>query len=112
MLTLHLKRFQQDLSGRLRKIDGPVPFPRKLDLSPFCDPEVKLAPMNRDMQVACAAGVMLPETPSLQGRSRVHTLSCLLPEHFCWHSADTDTSNVQALDNCRPLGVASKICKC
>ncbi len=39
-LLLHLKRFQQDLSGRLRKIDGPVPFPPELDLSPFCDPEV------------------------------------------------------------------------
>ena len=37
---LHLKRFQQDLRGRLRKIDGPVPFPRELDLSSFCDPEV------------------------------------------------------------------------
>ena len=37
---LHLKRFQQDLSGRLRKINGPMPFPRELDLSPFCDPEV------------------------------------------------------------------------
>lgn len=42
MLTLHLKRFQQELSGRLRKIDGPVPFPKELDMSPFCDPEVKL----------------------------------------------------------------------
>lgn len=40
VLTLHLKRFQQDLSGRLRKIDGPVPFPGALDLSPYCDPEV------------------------------------------------------------------------
>ena len=40
MLTLHLKRFQQDLSGRLRKIDGPVPFPKALDMSPYCDPEV------------------------------------------------------------------------
>ena len=39
-LMLHLKRFQQDLRGRLRKIDGPMPFPRELDLSPFCDPEV------------------------------------------------------------------------
>lgn len=40
MLTLHLKRFQQDLSGRLRKINGSVPFPQELDLTPFCAAEV------------------------------------------------------------------------
>ena len=44
MLTLHLKRFQQDLSGRLRKINGPVPLPQELDISPFCDAEVLLYP--------------------------------------------------------------------
>ena len=44
VLTLHLKRFQQDLSGSLRKINGPVPFPQELDLSPFCAAEVRREP--------------------------------------------------------------------
>ena len=35
---VHLKRFQQDLRGRLRKIDGPIPFDFRLELRPFCDP--------------------------------------------------------------------------
>jgi hypothetical protein len=43
VLTCHLKRFQQDGRGRLRKINGTVPFPRELDVSQFCDPKVPLA---------------------------------------------------------------------
>ena len=40
LLAVHLKRFQQDLRGRLSKIRGPVPFPFTLDLSSVCDPKV------------------------------------------------------------------------
>lgn len=40
VLTLHLKRFQQDMRGRLRKISGSIPFPADLDITPFCDPKV------------------------------------------------------------------------
>ncbi|KAL0037457.1 hypothetical protein WJX79_008841 [Trebouxia sp. C0005] len=39
LLTVHVKRFQQDMRGRLSKIDGAVPFPLHLDLTPFCDPK-------------------------------------------------------------------------
>jgi ubiquitin carboxyl-terminal hydrolase 16/45 len=39
LLTVHLKRFHQDVRGRLQKIDGGVPFDFDLDLSTFCDPE-------------------------------------------------------------------------
>lgn len=40
LLAVHLKRFQQDLRGRLSKIRGPVPFPFTLDISSVCDPKV------------------------------------------------------------------------
>ena len=40
LLTVHVKRFQQDMRGRLSKIEGAVPFPLTLDLSSFCDPQV------------------------------------------------------------------------
>ena len=40
LLTVHVKRFQQDMRGRLSKIDGVIPFPLNLDLTPFCDPKV------------------------------------------------------------------------
>jgi ubiquitin carboxyl-terminal hydrolase 16/45 len=40
VLTLHLKRFQQDMRGRLQKIRGRIPFPADLDIHPFCDPKV------------------------------------------------------------------------
>ncbi|KAK9823922.1 hypothetical protein WJX72_006365 [[Myrmecia] bisecta] len=39
LLTVHLKRFEQDLRGRLRKINGPVPFGFDLDIAPFCEPQ-------------------------------------------------------------------------
>ena len=39
---MHVKRFQQDMRGRLSKIDGAVPFPIHLNLTPFCDPKVLL----------------------------------------------------------------------
>lgn len=35
VLMLHLKRFQQDLRGRLSKVDAFVPFDLLLDLAPF-----------------------------------------------------------------------------
>ena len=41
MLTCHLKRFQQDARGRLRKIQGGIPFARELDLAQYCDPKVR-----------------------------------------------------------------------
>jgi len=34
---VHLKRFQQNGRGRLRKIEGVVSFPLHLDLGPFCE---------------------------------------------------------------------------
>ena len=37
---MHVKRFQQDLRGRLSKIAGAVAFPINLNLTPFCDPKV------------------------------------------------------------------------
>ena len=40
LLTVHVKRFQQDMRGRLSKIDGAVPFPINLNLAPFCDSKV------------------------------------------------------------------------
>lgn len=43
VLTLHLKRFQQDMRGRLAKIKGRVPFPADLDITPFCDPKVPIS---------------------------------------------------------------------
>ena len=45
LLTVHVKRFQQDMRGRLSKIDGAVPFPINLNLNSFCDPKV-LLPMH------------------------------------------------------------------
>ena len=44
LLTVHVKRFQQDMRGRLSKIEGAVPFPLALDLSSFCDPQVRCHP--------------------------------------------------------------------
>ncbi|KAK9916670.1 hypothetical protein WJX75_005528 [Coccomyxa subellipsoidea] len=41
VLTLHLKRFQQDMRGRCGKINGAVPFPADLDITPYCDPKGK-----------------------------------------------------------------------
>mmetsp|Transcript_33947 Transcript_33947/g.96181 ORF Transcript_33947/g.96181 Transcript_33947/m.96181 type:complete len:1242 (+) Transcript_33947:377-4102(+) len=38
VLTVHLKRFHQDMRGRLQKISGALPFDFDLDLAPFCDP--------------------------------------------------------------------------
>eukprot|EP00873_Tetraselmis_striata_P042528 jgi/Tetstr1/462792/TSEL_007743.t1 len=38
LLTVHLKRFQQNMRGRLEKISGSIPFDFHLDLSQFCDP--------------------------------------------------------------------------
>lgn len=34
---VHLKRFQQNARGRLRKIGGAVAFPLHLDMGPFCE---------------------------------------------------------------------------
>lgn len=42
LLAIHLKRFQQDMRGRLRKIDGAVTFDFDLDITPFCDPKVSI----------------------------------------------------------------------
>lgn len=38
ILTVHLKRFAQDMRGRLSKLSGHVAFPEILDLRPFLDP--------------------------------------------------------------------------
>ncbi|XP_057835607.1 ubiquitin carboxyl-terminal hydrolase 2 isoform X2 [Cryptomeria japonica] len=38
VLTIHLKRFGQDMLGRLSKLSGHVTFHNKLDLRPFLDP--------------------------------------------------------------------------
>lgn len=38
ILTVHLKRFAQDIRGRLNKLSGHVTFPEVLDLRPFLDP--------------------------------------------------------------------------
>ncbi|KAI5074970.1 hypothetical protein GOP47_0010931 [Adiantum capillus-veneris] len=38
ILTVHLKRFAQDMRGRLSKLSGHVSFPEILDLRPFLDP--------------------------------------------------------------------------
>ncbi|KAK9833003.1 hypothetical protein WJX74_004016 [Apatococcus lobatus] len=38
LLSVHLKRFQQDLRGRLRKISGHIPFGFDLNLRPFLEP--------------------------------------------------------------------------
>eukprot|EP01018_Ginkgo_biloba_P037597 Gb_05130 [translate_table: standard] len=38
VLTIHLKRFTQDLRGRLSKLSGHVSFQDRLDLRPFLDP--------------------------------------------------------------------------
>eukprot|EP00250_Pteridium_aquilinum_P001209 c11415_g1_i1 orf=391-4134(-) len=38
ILTVHLKRFAQDMRGRLSKLSGHVSFPEYLDLQPFLDP--------------------------------------------------------------------------
>lgn len=38
ILTVHLKRFAQDMRGRLSKLNGHVSFPELLDLRPFLDP--------------------------------------------------------------------------
>jgi Ubiquitin carboxyl-terminal hydrolase len=40
-LVLHAKRFYQGAYGHLRKIDSALAFPRELDLTPFCLPEVR-----------------------------------------------------------------------
>ena len=54
LLTVHVKRFQQDMRARLSKIDGAVPFPLHLDLTPFCDPKV---PLNITcLQQQCSVG--------------------------------------------------------
>jgi hypothetical protein len=45
VLTLHLKRFQQDMRGRCGKINGAVPFPADLDITPYCDPKVIKSPL-------------------------------------------------------------------
>jgi hypothetical protein len=37
ILTVHLKRFAQDMRGRLNKLNGHVSFPETLDLRPFLD---------------------------------------------------------------------------
>ena len=37
ILTVHLKRFAQDIRGRLNKLNGHVSFPESLDLRPFLD---------------------------------------------------------------------------
>ncbi|KAH9304125.1 hypothetical protein KI387_008529 [Taxus chinensis] len=39
VLIVHLKRFTQDLRGRLSKLSGHVTFQDKLDLSPYLDPK-------------------------------------------------------------------------
>ncbi len=54
-VKVHLKRFQQNGRGRLRKIEGVVTFPLHLDLGPFC--EVAPAPARRQQRA----------TPSMQG---------------------------------------------
>jgi ubiquitin C-terminal hydrolase len=38
VLTVHLKRFAQDLHGRLSKLSGHITFHERLDLGPFLDP--------------------------------------------------------------------------
>jgi hypothetical protein len=38
VLTVHLKRFAQDLHGRLSKLSGHITFHEQLDLGPFIDP--------------------------------------------------------------------------
>lgn len=38
VLTIHLKRFTQDIRGRLSKLSGHVTFQERLDLRPFLDP--------------------------------------------------------------------------
>lgn len=38
VLTIHLKRFSQDIRGRLSKLSGHVTFQERLDLRPFLDP--------------------------------------------------------------------------
>lgn len=42
LLTIHVKRFQQDMRGRLSKLAGRLPFTLGLDLHPFCDPKVPI----------------------------------------------------------------------
>jgi ubiquitin C-terminal hydrolase len=37
VLTVHLKRFAQDMHGRLSKLGGHVAFSEQLDLGPFMD---------------------------------------------------------------------------
>ncbi|KAI8563476.1 hypothetical protein RHMOL_Rhmol03G0113600 [Rhododendron molle] len=38
ILTIHLKRFSQDLRGRLSKLNGHVVFGETVDLGPYLDP--------------------------------------------------------------------------
>lgn len=38
VLTIHLKRFSQDIRGRLSKLSGHITFQERLDLRPFLDP--------------------------------------------------------------------------
>ena len=44
LLSVHLKRFQQDMRGRLSKISGHIPFGFDLDLRPFLEPADLAAP--------------------------------------------------------------------
>jgi len=47
-LVLHVKRFYQGAYGHLRKIDSDLAFPRELDLTPFCLPELREALVDLD----------------------------------------------------------------
>eukprot|EP00891_Asterochloris_glomerata_P003980 jgi/Astpho2/3980/fgenesh1_pg.00063_%23_38_t len=59
LLAVHLKRFQQDLRGRLSKIRGPVPFPFTLDISSVCDPKGPDALHQVHPMVLCRAQMLL-----------------------------------------------------
>jgi hypothetical protein len=58
LLVLHLKRFERNMKGTLKKIDGPVPFPFDLDLAPYLDPKVSMSRPSRAPNVYNADKVM------------------------------------------------------
>jgi hypothetical protein len=56
VVTLHLKRFQQDWRGRLEKRDTKVPFALQLDLQPFLAPGCPAAEAAAAAAAAAGAG--------------------------------------------------------
>ncbi|GAQ83592.1 ubiquitin-specific protease [Klebsormidium nitens] len=65
ILTVHLKRFRQDVKGRLSKIGGHVAFGEWLDLGPYLDGRKRGASAGTSLETPTAQQEVLPVTPHL-----------------------------------------------